>query len=293
MVRLCRRLCVLLLFVHAGSRLGAALAPIIVAALLATYGGWRLVFFIMGGSGLVWAAVWWFYYRNDPAAHPGVNLGEVALLANAQPKPSASRTIPWGAILRSPDVWRLSVAYFCYGFVLWLYLNWFPTYLRDARHFSAAKGSLLASLPLLCATVTNVLGGIWSDKLTARMGDLRRGRVIVSMIGFVIAALGLLPGVMMESPVAALLFLSIALGGLELTVAVSWAICLDLGGSFSGSVASVMNTFGQFGGAISGVLAGYMAARIGWTSPFLLASAFCLIAALAVRGIDPRRSVAQ
>jgi len=97
----------------------------------------------------------------------------------------------------------------------------------------------------------------------------------------------------MESPVAALLFLSIALGGLELTVAVSWAICLDLGGSFSGSVASVMNTFGQFGGAISGVLAGYMAARIGWTSPFLLASAFCLIAALAVRGIDPRRSVAQ
>jgi len=280
-------------FQHAGSRLGAALAPIIVAALLATYGGWRLVFFIMGGSGLVWAAVWWFYYRNDPAAHPGVNLGEVALLANAQPKPSASRTIPWGAILRSPDVWRLSFAYFCYGFVLWLYLNWFPTYLRDARHFSAAKGSLLASLPLLCATVTNVLGGIWSDKLTARMGDLRRGRVIVSMIGFVIAALGLLPGVMMESPVAALLFLSIALGGLELTVAVSWAICLDLGGSFSGSVASVMNTFGQFGGAISGVLAGYMAARIGWTSPFLLASAFCLIAALAVRGIDPRRSVAQ
>jgi predicted MFS family arabinose efflux permease len=93
--------------------------------------------------------------------------------------------------------------------------------------------------------------------------------------------------------VAALLFLTIALGGLELTVAVSWAVCLDLGGPYSGSVASVMNTFGQIGGAISALLTGYLATRIGWTSPFLLACAFCLVAALAVRGIDPRRSVAQ
>src|SRR4051794_5815757 len=101
-------------FQHAGSRLGAALAPLIVAALLAT-SGWRSVYYIMGASGLIWAVVWWFNYRNDPATHPGVNEAEVALLANSQPKPSTSRTIPWGAILRSPDVWRLSFAYFCYG----------------------------------------------------------------------------------------------------------------------------------------------------------------------------------
>jgi len=236
--------------------------------------------------------VWWFYYRNDPATHPGVNEAEVALLANAQPKPSTSRTIPWGAILRSPDVWRLSFAYFCYGWVLWLYLQWFPTYLREARHFSAVQSGL-ASLPFLCATVTNVMGGLWSDKLTRRMGDLRRGRLIVSMCGFVIAALGLLPGVLMDSPVAAMICLTIALGGLELTVAVSWAICLDLGGPYSGSVASVMNTFGQLGGAISALAAGYLATRIGWTSPFLVACGFCLIAAVAVSTIDPRRSVAQ
>ena len=277
-------------FQHAGSRLGAAMAPAIVALLVTS--GWRVVFYVFGGAGLVWAAVWYAYYRNDPAMHPGVNEGEVELLADAQPDPSkASRRVPWSVILRSRDVWRLSCAYFCYGWVLWLYLNWFPTYLREARHFSAAQSGL-ASLPLLAATITNVLGGIASDKLTSRMGDLRRGRVIVSMFGFVVAGLGLLPGVLAGSPVTALACLTIALGGLEMTVAVSWAVCLDLGGAYSGSVASVMNTFGQLGGTFSTVMAGYLATRMGWNSPFLLSCGFCLLAAVAVSGIDPRRSVA-
>ena len=277
-------------FQHAGSRLGAALAPVIVAWLLAT-SGWRTVFYVLGGAGVIWAAVWYGYYRNDPATHPGVNEGEVELLADAQPNPSsATRNVPWSVILGSRDVWLLSFAYFCYGWVLWLYLAWFPTYLREARHFSALQSGL-ASLPLLAATITNVLGGLSSDKLTSRLGDLRRGRVIVSIFGFVVAALGLLPGVLMDSPVAALACLTIALGGLEMTVAVSWAICLDLGGPYSGSVASVMNTFGQIGGAISAAMVGYLATRMGWTSPFLLACVFCLLAAVAVSGIDPRRSV--
>ena len=66
--------------------------------------------------------------------------------------------MPWGLILRSRDLWYLSTIYFCYGWVLWLYLAWFPTYLREARHFTQF-GMGLASLPLLAATVTNVVGG--------------------------------------------------------------------------------------------------------------------------------------
>jgi len=278
-------------FQHAGSRLGAALAPTIVAWLLVN-SSWRFGYYAIGAAGAVWAVVWYVCHRNAPASHPAVNEGEVKLLANAQPKSSASRTIPWGLILHSPDVWRLSFTYFCYGVVLWLYLQWFPTYLREARHFTAAQTGL-ASLPLLAATITNVLGGISSDKLSSRLGDLRRGRIMVSMFGFLVAGLGLLPGVLSASPVTALICLTIALGGLEMTVAVSWAICLDLGGPYSGSVASVMNTFGQIGGTVSAVLVGYMATRLGWTSPFLFACALCFLAAIVVRGVDPRRSVAS
>jgi len=92
---------------------------------------------------------------------------------------------------------------------------------------------------------------------------------------------------------AALSCLTVALGGLELTVAVSWAVCIDIGGEFSGSVSSVMNTWGNLGGAISAVAVGYLATHFGWTLPFLLASALCLLSAWLVSRIDPRRSAVE
>jgi MFS family permease len=183
----------------------------------------------------------------------------------------------------------LSTVYFCYGFVLWLYLAWFPTYLREARHLTGLKIGL-ASLPLLAATATNITGGLLSDRFASKWGDLRKGRIIVSRSGFLIAAVALLPGVLASHEGVALFCLTIALGGLELTVAVSWALCIDIGGEFSGSVSSVMNTWGNLGGAISAVAVGYLATHFGWTSPFVLASMFCLLSAWLVSRVDPCRS---
>jgi MFS family permease len=277
-------------FQHSGARLGAALAPAIVASLIAN-SGWRLVFYIFGAAGVAWAAVWYFYYRNSPSEHPNTNAAELQLLSRgvSQTGSSAKRSVPWRRILKSRDLWYLSSVYFCYGWVIWLYLAWFPTYLREARHFTALKTGL-ASIPLLAATLTNITGGVLSDWLAARFADLRRGRLIVSISGFIVAAVALLPGVLAGSPAIALAWLTLALGGLELTVAVSWAICLDIGGEYSGSVSSVMNTFGNLGGAISAVMVGYLATLFGWTSPFLMASVLCLFSALVVSLIDPRRS---
>jgi len=122
------------------------------------------------------------------------------------------------------------------------------------------------------------------------MGGFAAGPIVVSRSGFLIAAVALLPGVLARHEIAALGCLTVALAGLELTVAVSWAICIDIGGEFSGSVSSVMNTWGNLGGAISAVAVGYLATHFGWTSPFLLASLLCLLSAWLVSRIDPRRS---
>jgi MFS transporter, ACS family, glucarate transporter len=277
-------------FQHSGARLGAALAPLIVVSLIAAY-GWRFVFYVFGALGVVWSAAWFGYYRNLPSDHPRTNAAELALLPKrfSRAPCDGRRSVPWGRILRSRDLWYLSLVYFCYGWVLWLYLAWFPTYLREARHFTALKSGL-ASIPLFAAAVTNVCGGVLSDRLTARLGNLRKGRLSVSIAGFLIAAIALVPGVLVASPVIALVSLTIALGGLELTVAVSWAMCLDIGGEYSGSVSSVMNTWGNLGGAISAVMVGYLATLFGWTSPFIMACLLCLLSAFVVSRIEPRRS---
>ncbi len=277
-------------FQHSGSRLGAAIAPILVVYLIGLY-GWRDVFYMFGAIGLAWSAVWYFYYRNLPSHHKGVNQAELLLLDSGRLKVSAQgrAPVPWRRILRSRDLWYLSTVYFCYGWVLWLYLAWFPTYLREARHFSSLKSGL-ASVPLLAATLTNVAGGVLSDKLVCRWSDLLKGRLTISIIGFSIAGLALLPGVLTGNAVTAIVCLTIALAGLELTVAISWAMCIDMGGQFSGSFSSVMNTWGNVGGALSAVMVGYLATLLGWTSPFLVASALCLFSAILVSRIDPRRS---
>ena len=275
-------------FQHSGARLGAAVAPAIVASLIAV-SGWRMVFYIFGVIGIAWALGWYAVYRNSPAEHPRVDSAELALLPMRAPVAGRGRRVPWNHILSSRNLWRLSAVYFCYGFVLWLYLAWFPTYLKEARHFAGLKASL-ASLPLLAATATNIAGGLLSDRFASQWKDLRRGRIIVSRFGFLIAGIALLPGVLASHEFAALACLTAALGGLELTVAVSWAICVDIGGSFSGSVSSVMNMFGNLGGAVSAVAVGYLATRFGWTSPFLVASALCVISAWVIGSIDPRRS---
>jgi sugar phosphate permease len=202
-------------------------------------------------------------------------------------KPKTSIAVPWSRILASRNLWFLSSMYFCYGWVLWMYLFWLPTYLVEARQFTQVRMGVAASLPLLAATVTNMLGGWISDKLAHRLGDLRRGRLFVSMLGFALAGIGLVPGVLAESATTGLLCLTIALAGLELTVAVSWAICLDIGGDFSGSVSAVMNTLGNIGGALSAVVIGYLATHLGWNVPFLVASGMCITAAVIATRINP------
>lgn len=275
-------------FQHSGARFGAALSPVTVVYLV-TWWGWRAVFYIFGLGGIVVALMWYLYYRDLPRDHKGVNAAELELLGGTKPPPE-KRAVPWRRILRSGDLWFLSALYFCYGWVFWMYLQWLPTYLLEVRHFSDIKMGLGASLPLLAATLTNIAGGWITDRLSHAWGDLRRGRVVVSITGFLIAGVAILPGVLVDSAGLALACLTIALAGLELTVAVSWALCLDIAGDFAGSVTGVMNTLGNLGGAVSAVAIGYLATVYGWTLPFLVSSVMCLTAAVLAARIDPRRS---
>ena len=182
-------------------------------------------------------------------------------------------------ILRSPNVWLRSLMYFCYGWVLWMYLSWFPTYLIEVRGYTEIKMGLGASIPLFAATLTNVFGGWISDQLT-RFWETSERALVVLITGFAIAAAALIPGVLSTSPAGSMFFLTLALAGLELTVPISWAISLDIGGDFSGSVSAVMNTLGNIGGTLGSLSMAYLITHFGWNVPFLTASGFCIAAAL-------------
>ena len=277
---------------HAGSRLGAALTPAIVVLLMGAC-GWRLPFVAFGAVGLVWAAIWYWYYRDTPLEHAAVNASERNLILSAigSAQGSSTHSVPWRRILRSSTLWTLSLMYFCYAYCISVYLDWFPKYLHDYRGFDLKHMGMYASLPLLAGTGGDLIGGWLSDRWARRSGDLKTARRSVAVAGFVLAAGAILPATFTSTATVSVWYTCLAVFGLETTVGVSWAIPLDIGGDYAGSVSSVMNTCGNIGGAISPALLAYLVRSYGWNVPFVVAAALCIAAAVLFGRIDATRKI--
>jgi sugar phosphate permease len=279
---------------HAGSRLGAALTPSLVVAMMGWFGGWRAPFVIFGALGVLWAAVWYVYYRDRPEDHRAVNEAELKLIQGSLGAGAKTKqAVPWRAILSNGGLWNLAVMYFCYAWCIAIYIDWLPTYLRDGRHMTLREMGIYTSLPLLAATLGDFAGGWITDRLAERTGRLNRARRVVAVTGFLIAAAGVVPATLTSNAYASVAYTSLALFGLELTVGVSWAVPLDIGGDFAGSVSAVMNMCGNIGGAISTLLVGYMVKGYGWNAPFLVAAGFCIAGAILFTRIDATRQIFQ
>jgi sugar phosphate permease len=276
---------------HAGSRIGAALTPPIVVWLIASY-GWRMPFFVFGFLGLLWAVVWFWYYRDTPEEHRDVNEAERTLIRDQAPvRRSVGGAVPWKAILSSGNLWTLCMMYFCYGYCLSVYLDWFPTYLNTHRGFDLKKMGLYASLPLFAGTAGDLLGGWVSDRIGHRTGNLRMARKVVAVTGFLMAAAGIVPATLTADPLHSVWYTCAAVFGLELTVGVSWAVPLDIGGDYAGSVSAVMNTFGNIGGAISPTVLALLVEAYSWNHPFLVAAGMCVLGAILFARVDASKPI--
>ena len=277
---------------HAASRLGAALTPALVVMMMIRF-GWRLPFFVFGLIGLGWSALWYWYYRDTPAQHSRINLAERRLIEDSIGIRGAGvHSVPWRRILRSPSLWTLSLMYFCYGYSIDIYLDWFPKYLNEHRGFNLTQMGIYASLPLFAGAAGDLLGGTVSDRYAKRFGNLKVARRAVALVGFLLAAVFILPATFTQNSTASVLYSCVAVFGLEVTVGVAWAIPLDIGGDYAGSVASVMNTFGNLGSAVSPVLLAYLVGLYGWNMPFLVCSVLCLGGAMLSLGINADRKIA-
>jgi len=276
---------------HAASRVGAALTPPAVVLLIIHF-GWRAPFLVFGILGLLWAGAWFWYYRDTPLEHRYTNAAERSVIEQSLGVRHAStRAVPWRVILSSPSVWTLSLMYFCYGYSIDIYLDWFPKYLNDHRGFDLKQMGFYASLPLLAGAAGDLLGGSISDRCAQIFGNLKAARRGVALAGFVLAALFVLPATYTTSSTASVYYSCVAVLGLELTVGVSWAIPLDIGGDYAGSVASVMNTFGNLGSAVSPILLAYFVRMHGWSLPFLVCAGFCMAGAALSLGINAEKKI--
>jgi MFS family permease len=275
---------------HAGSRLGGAITPPIVALAIVPFFGWRAAFYAFGVLGVVWSGVWFYYYRDTPEEHAGTNDAERELIAGGIKRKSMGK-VPWRQILSHGNLWVLSVMYFFYNYNLNVYQDWFPTYLRQSKGMTLAQMGIYASLPLMAGVIGDLAGGWFSDIVLRRTGNVNLARRWVAIAGFVLSAAATIPAVLAHDPKVSVACYCVAFFGLEWTVGISWAVTLDIGGDYAGSVSAVMNMLGNIGGAVAATVVTYTAARYGWNVPFLMTAGLCLIAAVLYLKIDASRKV--
>lgn len=277
--------------IFAGVGAGAAFTPPIIAVIMIHY-GWRESFWACALLGLWAGGVWYWIARDRPERHPRVNPAELKLILDGikQGDVAEGPRLSWSRLLRSKDVWGITLSYFCYGYVAYIFFTWFFIYLTAVRGLNLKSGSYYAMLPFVAMSVCSALGGWLSDKVSRRFGR-RWGRCGVAVFGLGIAAAFVALGSLARSAAAASFILAGGAGALYLSQSSYWALSADLGGRSAGSLSGFMNMGAQTGSAITASLTPLIAAHLSWTSSFLVAAGFCALGALAWLMVDPNRTL--
>ncbi|HTR36441.1 MAG TPA: MFS transporter [Bryobacteraceae bacterium] len=273
---------------HSFARIGNALTPPLMAALLA-FVTWRRSFGILGAITLLWPLAWAFYFRNDPREHPGVRAAD---LANLPSQARGRRTTPWLHLARR--IFPVTLVDFCYGWTLWLFLSWIPAFFFSNYHLNLETSALFSAGVLFAGVVGDTVGGVASDRLLHRTGNVAVARRSVIVAGFLGAFVFLLPVILIHNLKVAAICLSLAFFFAELIVAPIWSVPMDIAPRHAGSASGMMN----FGFAVAGLVSpssfGYLVDRTGsWVVPFIGSAVLLLLGAVLASRLRPDRTFVE
>ena len=240
--------------IWSASRLGGALAPLLLVPLSALV-GWRMVFVLLGVIGFAWVLWWRRFFRDDPADMPGITAKELAEIGTGEE--GLHSGTPWRRLFALPQLWLIAWAYFFYAFGAWFFFSWFPTWLVKARDFSIAEMGLYGAIPFVLGVISNLAGGVLCDRLERRWGARIAYRWIASLCLATTAAL-LFAMTQVWSPAAVILLAGASFAVMDLMLPSAWAMCMTLGGRYGGTATAVMNTLGNLGGFVCAVAFGYI-----------------------------------
>ena len=269
------------------ARWGGAATPILVFFCL-QHMHWRTAFLAFGLLGLVWAAAFFAWYRDDPRTHPSVNAAEAALLPAEEPAGSDHFAVPWGRWLRSRTVWCLCLQYWAVSYVWYFFVTWFPTYLLRARGFDVKQSAWLAGTPLLLGGFGSLAAGWLSPVLSRRLGSVRAARCGLGAAGLGAGTALLVLSTFLGNPYLAVSAIALVSFCNDLTVPGAWAACMDVGGRYVATLGGTMNMMGNLGGFVSPIVTGYFVERTGsWVGTFYVAAAVYVVGAVCWLVLDP------
>ena len=249
---------------HAASRIGNAVAPPIIVAVMATQ-GWRTSFYVCAAISFAWVVLWALSFTEHPNQHPRITPEELAAL----PQPKAkSAGVPWGPLFKRMA--PVTIVYFCYGWTLWLFLSWIPQYFLHSYSLDLKKSAIFAASVFFAGVVGDTLGGVVTDRLLVRSGSLHKARSWMVAVCMGLTLLSLIPLMFTHDLYVSLACLSAGFFFAEMTIGPMWAIPMDIAPEFSGTASGMMNTGSALAAILSPVVSGMLIDRFGnWELPFI------------------------
>jgi ACS family hexuronate transporter-like MFS transporter len=268
---------------------GTTIGPIIATPLVVwacTTMGWRPAFVILGALGIVWCAVWWFVARDRPQDHPRADAAERAYItADHETVPGTANEgkVRFWALLRTPYVLALAIAFFAYSWVLFMFLTWYPTYLVEARGVNKADLGGIATLPWVAATAGLIAGGFIADRLIKRSGSFVKPRkwMIVGCLVAVAVCFG--PSPFVQSPTLGLVLVCVAIFFLLASYQYQALVVALVPESHRGRLAGVIQMCSTLAGIFAPIVTGAVVEATGsYTPAFVVGAALAVVGALAV-----------
>ena len=268
---------------HSASRLGAAIAPPVVAWII-VLSDWRTSFVICGVAAIVWAGVWWLYFKEDPREHPSVDVRHLEGLSVSLPDRKA-RIPLW---ILTKRMFPVTIVMFTYGWSYWVFVSWLPLYFANQHHTNLKNSALLTSIPFVAGLVGNTVGGMGSDWILKRTGRHRLARCSVVALSLVGAALFLIPCLFIDDLNTVVALLAASMFFLELTIAPKYAVPMDISKEYAGLGSAYIIMGVAIAGIISPVVFGWLIDLTGnWNVPFATGVVILLIGAAVVGVLRP------
>ena len=276
------------------SRLGGAIAPLLLVWLFGFLGGWKQPLVLLGFLGLVWCALFWPWFRNRPHEMPAVNEAERKQILSGQAGHAGQGhvAVPWRKMARSKSVWSLCVMYGFLGFSGNFYLTLLPTYLKHHRHFDSQATAWLTSLPFAFGVIASLAGGSLSDAIIRRWGKAWSRR-LVGVAGLTLAALAIVSVPWAQGTVMLGFLLVLAFFGNDLAMAPAWAAAADIGERYAGVLSGTMNMMASLMAALEAVWLGRLLESHDLVLPFLLLAGSYALGTLAWFGVDIRNTLGE
>lgn len=258
--------------------------------------GWRSLFFVVGGVGLVFGLIWWMFYR-EPRDHPSANQAELdyieaggglahrkkdvsaAALAGASTKSGFEwRTI--GRLLKHRQLSGICLGQFAGNSTLVFFLTWFPTYLATERHMAWLKIGFFAIMPFIAASIGVMFGGFFSDWLLRRGKSANVARKLPIIAGLLLASTIILANYV-ESNAAVIVILSVAFFAQGMA-ALGWTLVSDIAPEgLLGVTGGIFNFAANLAGIVTPLVVGFIVAATGsFVGALVFIGAIAMVGAL-------------